>query len=68
MKSKEDRRDPPRIVQIYDPVAQAVYEDWSAETKLEWLESIMQLYWVSREESASSLPLAAESRKPFPNK
>lgn len=61
----DNEREPRRMVQMYDPQAQAAYKDWSAQTKLEWLASILKLYWAGRRQ-ARALPNAAEPKKNYP--
>ena len=62
----DKEREPRRIVQMFDPEAQAAYKDWSPQLKLEWLASIMKLYWASRE--GGSTQKAAEPERPYPEK
>ncbi|OGR89544.1 MAG: hypothetical protein A2992_03850 [Elusimicrobia bacterium RIFCSPLOWO2_01_FULL_59_12] len=35
-----------RILQIFDPVAQRAYKNWSAKDKLMWLEDVLKMYWA----------------------
>lgn len=46
--------EPKRILQIYDPVAQAAYKNWSAHDKLEWLAAIIELYWAALKQTKSN--------------
>ena len=64
----DNEREPRRIVQIFDAEAQAAYKDWTPKLKLEWLESILKMYWSARTQAEQSLSKAAETRKPYPDK
>ena len=48
--------EPRRILQIFDPVAQEAYRDWSAKDKLEWLEAIQKLYWAAIAQQTAPQP------------
>lgn len=64
----DKEREPRRIVQMFDPEAQAAYKDWTPKLKLEWLASILKMYWSARTQAEGTLFKAAESRKPYPEK
>lgn len=49
-------QEPKRILQIFDPVAQAAYRNWSAKDRLEWLGSIQKLYWAAIDQQNASQP------------
>lgn len=62
----DKEREPRRIVQFFDPEAQSNYKDWSAQLKLEWLTSILKLYWSVRSQEQLNLSKAAEPKKNYP--
>jgi hypothetical protein len=64
----DKERAPRRMVQMFDPVAQETYRNWSAELKLEWLESLLKLYWAGRRENSHPASNAAEQTKPYDTK
>ena len=57
----DKEREPRRIVQMFDPIAQADYKDWSPQLKLEWLESILKMYWSARRHNSRNTSLATSS-------
>ena len=61
-------REPRRIVQFFDPEAQNAYKNWPPKLKLEWLASIMKLYWAVRSQEKSSISVAAEPKQPYPER
>jgi hypothetical protein len=71
MKAEWDdkEREPRRIVQMFDPLAQAAYKDWTPKQKLDWLQAINKMYWAARTQAnAERHWKAAEERKPYNNK
>ena len=46
--------EPRRALQVYDPVAQLQFKKWTTKDKLEWLESLLGIYWMFRLQDVSS--------------
>lgn len=61
----DSEREPRRMVQMFDAQAQIVYKNWSPQLKLEWLASILKIYWLGRQHTDKPALRAAEKKRPY---